>query len=68
MVRTFPVSGLVMAVVVAALLPRAAHTAQPAYPVKPIRLLVPFTPGGAVDLVARRIAPKMSAMMTMDTA
>ena len=34
--------------------------AQSTYPAKPIRLLVPFTPGGGTDLLARIVAQKMS--------
>lgn len=30
------------------------------YPVKPVRLIVPFSPGGSADFFARFIAPKMS--------
>ena len=30
------------------------------YPTKPVRMIVPFTAGSATDLLARRIAPKMS--------
>lgn len=33
------------------------------YPSKPIRILVPYPPGGAVDIIARAIAPKLSASM-----
>src|SRR5262249_10571125 len=38
----------------------AGNAAAADYPDKPIRLLLPFPPGGAVDLVARLVTAKMA--------
>jgi hypothetical protein len=37
--------------------PRFAAAETENYPVRTIRLIVPFPPGGSVDLIARLVAP-----------
>jgi len=44
--------------ILAALLAGAAH-AQQSYPDKPVRMVVPWPPGGSVDIVARLISEKL---------
>jgi tripartite-type tricarboxylate transporter receptor subunit TctC len=41
----------------------ASNAFAQAFPDKPIRLIVPFPPGGGTDVVARAVAPKMSEVL-----
>ncbi len=41
-----------------ALLAGAVH-AQPAFPTKPVRIVVPYAPGGGTDIISRTIAQKL---------
>jgi tripartite-type tricarboxylate transporter receptor subunit TctC len=49
-----------MTTILGLLLAAGGVHAQQNYPTRPIRLIVPFPPGGPLDIVARMLAPKLS--------
>lgn len=54
MAHTFTAAALVAAPFLA-----AAQSAD-SYPSKPVRMLVPYAPGGATDIIARQLAPRLT--------
>jgi len=54
------IHGVVLIAALAAL-PCFAH-AQPRYPTRPVRIIVPFSAGSATDISARMIAPRLSEL------
>ena len=54
---------LIAAAIAAPLATPALLRAQEAFPTRPLRMLVPYSPGGQSDTVARLVAPKMAEFL-----
>ena len=60
--RTMMTTGLRLAAATIALVAAFATNAQ-TYPVRPVKIIVPATTGGAIDVIARVLADKMTASL-----
>jgi tripartite-type tricarboxylate transporter receptor subunit TctC len=54
---------LFMRISLAALVLLSANVLAQAFPTKPIRVIVPFPPGGGTDVVARTVTPRMAEIL-----
>lgn len=61
--KTFPSRRTMLRAALAAFAATPLWVSAQAYPVKPVRIVVPYAAGGSVDIVARMLAQKLSASM-----
>ena len=63
MLRSACVNALLLAILASALGSAVAADSKNAYPSKPIRVIIPFSPGGSADNLARTLQPALSGVL-----
>ena len=61
--RSLIAAGLLLATLVSTLVSTLAPAAAQSWPTKPVRVIVPFTAGSAVDIVARAVMEQVSSQI-----
>jgi len=59
MTRSFSFMLAAVALAASSLTQAPAQAASPAWPAKPVKIVVPYAPGGSVDVVTRKMAAKL---------
>lgn len=63
MIRSLAISVLALFLSSSAVAQTAAAGTVPPYPAKPVRMIVPFAPGGSADILARALSQRLSEQL-----